>query len=337
LKARKKRVSSIDVAELAGVSQSAVSRTFTPGAVVSAKTRAKVLAAAEQLHYRPNALARSLITKRSNMVALVIGDIENPFFARLVNVFSQRLQARGLHVLLFSLAHDGNVEAALNEVLKYRVDGVLLVSVLLSQEMAEGCRRLGTPVVLYNRYAKSKSVSSVRVENYEGGRRVADFLIAGRHERIAYVGGTRTDATGFDRESGFLGRLEEHGVTAWKRVPGDYSFASGYEAGRALLAGKTRPDAIFAVSDLMALGVLEAARAEFGLRVPEELSIVGFDDIPMASWPSYELTTVRQPVQAMVDEALALLFAQMEDPDAKAVTRLIPGELVVRRTARVPG
>ncbi len=330
------RASSIDVAQLAGVSQSAVSRSFTPGAVVSEKTRAKVLAAAARLNYRPNALARSLITKRSNIIALVISDIENPFYAKIVNVFSVQLQARGLHVLLFSLTGDDKVDAAVNEMLKYRVDGVLLVSTVLTHEMAEACRRVGTPVVLYNRYSKGSGVSSVRVENYEGGRRVADFLLDGGHQRIAYVGGTRIDATSFDRESGFVGRLEERGMSPWKRVQGDYTFASGMEAVRLLLGGKTQPDAVFAVSDLMALGAMDAARREFGLRIPEDLSIVGFDDVPTASWPSYELTTVRQPVRQMADEAVIMLLAQIEDPEARPRTHLVPGELIVRKSSRVP-
>lgn len=333
---RMRRASSLDVAKLAGVSQSAVSRTFTPGAAVSNKTRARVMKAAERLHYRPNALASSLITKRSNMVALVIGDIENPFYAKIVNVFSVRLRSHGLHVLLFSLTGDDKVESALEEVLKYRVDGVMLVSAILSQQMADGCRRVGTPVVLYNRYAKGTTVSSVRVENYEGGRRAADFLVDAGHRRIAWIGGTRVDATSFDRENGFVGRLEERGVKPWKRVQGDYTFASGFDAARKLLTPKQRPDAIFAVSDLMALGFMEAARGEFGLRVPEDVSVVGFDDIPMASWPSYELTTVRQPVEDMVDAALSLLIDQIENPDQPPITRLLPGELQVRKSSRTP-
>lgn len=330
-----RRASSVDVAALAGVSQSAVSRTFTPSAVVSEKTRKKVLAAAARLNYRPNALARSLITKSTKMIALVIGDIENPFYAKMVNVFSARLQSHGLHVLLFSVTGDDKVEAAVNEMLKYRVDGVLLVSALLSSEMAEACRRVGTPVVLCNRYSKDAAVSSVRVENYEGGRRVANFLVDGGHQRIAFVAGTHIDATSFDRESGFVGRLEERGVTPWRRTQGDYTFASGFAAGRELLSGSEHPDAIFCLSDLMALGVMDVARRELGLRLPEDLSVVGFDDIPTAAWPSYELTTYRQPVQAIADEALNLLLAQIENPDIKPVTRLISGELIVRASSRV--
>ena len=335
--ARPRRASSIDVAQLAGVSQSAVSRTFTVGAVVSRKTRDKVLAAAASLNYRPNVLARSLITRSTKMVALVIGDIENPFFAKLVNAFSTRLQAHGLHVLLFSVTGDDKVEAAVNEMLKYRVDGVLLVSAHLSNEMADACHRVGTPVVLCNRYSRGTAVSSVRVENYEGGRSVANFLLDGGHQRIALVAGTRTDATGFDRESGFRGRLEERGANVWQAVSGDYSFRSGYQAAKQLLCGAERPDAVFCLSDLMALGVIEAARQEFGLQIPRDLSVVGFDDIPMAAWPSYELTTFRQPVQAMADEALNLLIAQMQDANNKPVTRLIPGEIAVRSSSRVPG
>lgn len=332
---RKRRASSSDVAALAGVSQSAVSRTFTPGAAVSNKTRAKVLSAAKRLHYRPNALAKGLITQRSNIVALVIGNIEDPFYGKIVNVISSRLQSHGLHLLLFSARGDHKVEAALDELLKFRVDGVVLVSTSLTSEMAQGCRAMGTPVVLYDRYARDAAVSSVRVDNYEGGRQAARLLLQAGHRRMAFVAGSSIDETSQDRERGFVAELQASQGKLWRRAQGDYSLQSGIECARALLAGEDRPDGIFCASDVMAIGVMEAAREEFGLRIPRDVSIIGFDDVPSASWPSYRLTTIRQPAEALADEALSLLLAQIRDPRATAVTRLIPGELIIRSSTRL--
>ena len=330
-----KRASSTDVARLAGVSQSAVSRAFSPGAVVSERTRAKVQAAAAELGYRPNALARSLITRRTNIVALMTGDMANPHYARTINTFSLGLQERGMHVLLFSLVEGQSVEAAVEEVLKYRVDGVILISAALSAEVGEVCAQVGVPVVLYNRYSRHSDVSSVRIENGEGGRTMADFLIDQGHRDIAFVAGTPVDPTSGDRERGFGARVSERGGRVVARVEGGFSFEGGRAAMHAIWGQPEKPTAIFAASDLMAFGVMDAARADLGLSVPRDVSITGFDDLPAAAWPSYDLTTIRQPVEAMAEEALALLADQIARPDAARQTLLVPGELI-ERTSTAP-
>ena len=327
---RLKRASSTDVARLAGVSQSAVSRAFSPGAVVSARTRAKVQAAAIELGYRPNALARSLITNRTNMVALLTGDMTNPHYARTINAFSLGLQERGLHVLLFSLTEGQSVEAAIEEVLKYRVDGVIMISAALSAEVGEACAKVGVPVVLYNRYVKQPNVSSVRIENAEGGRRIADFLVDQGHDAIAFVSGTPVDPTSADRETGFTEQLVERGARLVGRFAGDYTFACGARAIAALMQQPEPPTAVFAASDLMALGAMDAARHTLGLRVPHDVSIVGFDDLPEAAWPSYDLTTIRQPVESMATTALDLLMERIDSAAAKPQTLLVDGDLIVR-------
>lgn len=325
-----KRISSTDVARRAGVSQSAVSRAFSPGGIISAETRAKVEAAAAELGYRPNALARSLITKRTNMVALLTGDIANPHYARIINAFSLGLQKRGLHVLLFSLTEGQSVEAAIEEVLKYRVDGVIMISAALSSEVGEACAKVGVPVVLYNRYARQPNVSSVRIENRAGGRRMADYLIDRGHRAIGFIAGTAIDPTSNDRELGFTERIAERGARLVGRAAGDYGFASGGTGLEMLMRGAEPPTAIFAASDLMAFGAMDHARHRLGLRVPEDISIAGFDDLPEAGWPSYDLTTIRQPVETMAVASVDLLIERIESAAARPQTQLVPGELIVR-------
>ena len=327
---RLKRASSTDVARLAGVSQSAVSRAFSPGAVVSARTRAKVQAAAIELGYRPNALARSLITNRTNMIALLTGDMANPHYARTINAFSIGLQKRGLHVLLFSLTEGQSVEAAVEEVLKYRVDGVIMISAALSAEVGEACAKVGVPVVLYNRYVKQPNVSSVRIENADGGQRIADYLIDQGHTLLAFISGTSVDPTSADRERGFTDRIAERGARIVGRIAGDYTFDSGRTAIAALMQQAEAPTAVFAASDLMALGAMDTARHDLGLRIPTDVSIVGFDDLPEAAWPSYDLTTIRQPVESMATTALDLLMERIDSAAAKPQTLLVDGDLIVR-------
>lgn len=329
-----KRASATDVARLAGVSQSAVSRAFTPGRAISGDMRARVERAAATLGYRPNMLARSLITRRTNMVAVMTGDIGNPQYARTVNTMSLELQRRGYHVLLLSLEEGQGVEQAVEEVLKYRVDGVLIVSATLSSEVGEACAQVGVPVVLCNRYARHANVSSVRIENRLGGRDVAQFLIDHRHRRLGFIAGTSVDPTSADREQGFNERLGELRAGNVRRVEGDFTFDGGRRAFAALWR-EWRPTAIFAASDLMAAGAMDAARYDFGCKVPDDVSIVGFDDLPLASWPSYDLTTVRQPVEALARRSIELLVERIEQANMAPRTELLDGQIVVRASVRV--
>ncbi|QMW23062.1 LacI family DNA-binding transcriptional regulator [Sandaracinobacteroides saxicola] len=330
-----KRASSTDVARLAGVSQSAVSRAFSPGAIVSVATREKVRAAAAQLGYRPNALASSLITKRTNIVALMTGDIANPHYARTINAFSLGLQERGLHVLLFSLTDGQDVEAAVEEVLKYRVDGVIMISAALSAEVGEACAKVGVPVVLYNRYASQPNVSSVRIENRRGGAMVAEHLAGNGHRQLGFIAGTRVDRTSEDREWGFVSTLASVGAFLTARVEGDYSFESGRAAMHEMMRAVVVPTAVFAASDLMAFGALDAARHDLKLRVPQDIAIVGFDDLPAAGWPSYDLSTIRQPVEAMATAAVRLLLERVGNAAAEPQTLLVPGTLIKRGSSAI--
>lgn len=336
----KKPPTSYDVAKAAGVSQSAVSRAFSPGRSIAEKTRSKIFEAAQELGYKPNAIARSMSTARtkttqqSGMVGIIVTRLEDPFFTKIINAFTRALQQMGWHVLLFSVESEAEVDNALYELLQYQIDGVIISSAILSHKMAEGCSKQGTPVVLYNRYTKDKGISSVRVENFEGGRTVANLLLDTNHERIAFIAGTEGEPTSRDREQGFASRLNERGAELYKRDEGDYTFESGYEAAVRLLSLPEPPDAIFCASDVMALGVIHAAKLEFNLSIPNDLSVVGFDDIPAASWPGYQLTTIRQPVEKMTEEAVNILIQKMENPEHKAKTCLLPGELILRKSVR---
>jgi DNA-binding LacI/PurR family transcriptional regulator len=330
--------SQVDVARLAGVSQAAVSRTFTAGASVSEGTRAKVLAAAEELGYRTNIIARSLIRKSTNMIGLVVMRFTNPFYAQMIRDFTRALQDLGYWTLLFNIASAHEVEDALPAALQYQVDGLIITSATLSSKMADACARAGTPVVLFNRYALDDKVNVVRCDNVLGGRLVADALMDGGHQRLAYIAGEEDSSTNRDRELGFVQRLKERGNDlAYREGQGDYSYESGYAVAQCLLSEDEPPDGIFCASDLMAMGALDLARCDLRCRVPEDLSIVGFDDIPMASWPGYNLTTIRQPVEEMVHSTIQVLVDAIRSPETETVTKVVAPSLVVRSSARIPG
>ena len=303
------------VAGLAGVSQSAVSRTFTPGASVSEDTRARVLAAAKTLGYRPNALARSLITRRSRIIALVMGYLENQFYPLVIEKLSQKLQQQGYHVLLFITA-DGENDSVLAEILQYQVDGMVMASATLSPDLARQCADTGVPVVMFNRVPQTSAfaghaTSSVTSDNRRGGRMVAELLLSRGYRRIAFLAGLENSSTNLERERGFNEAMAEAGATVFGRAHGHYDFDRARQATRTLFGGATRPDALFVANDHMAFAALDVLRQELGLRVPEDVGVVGFDDVPQAAWGAYRLTTVVQSVEDMVDATVGLLHEQM--------------------------
>lgn len=334
-----------DVAKLANVSQSAVSRTFTPGASVSEDTRARVMIAAKSLGYRPNAMARSLITRRSRIIALVMGYLENQFYPLVIEKLSQKLQKQGYHVLMF-ISDGDETDGVLDEILQYQIDGIVMASAMLSPDLARQCADSGVPVVLFNRVPDTSAfarhtTSSVTSDNREGGRMVAELLLARGHQRIAFLAGLEKSSTNLERERGFNDALAQAGVSVFRREVGHYSFERARDAARAMFSGvpaTKRPDAVFVANDHMAIAVMDVLRHELGLRVPEDVSVVGFDDVPQAAWGAYRLTTVVQGVEPMVEATVELLHEQMLD-DAQPRNVVIACRVVERdsvRAARPP-
>ena len=330
------KVTSNDVARLAGVSQSAVSRVFTPGASASKKTVEKVRAAAEKLGYRPNALARGLITGRTRMIGLVVAYLDNQFYPIALERLSQALQKQGYHVLIFMAdnATDG-IAAMIEEMMAYQVDAIVTASVAMSNDLTARCDAAGIPVVMFNRGQDDARLSSVTSDNVQGGRRVAHFLAAGGHERIAHIAGWQGASTGRDRKQGFLDGLAERDLAPVEVVDGLYNRETAAAIAREMFSCADRPDAVFVGNDHMALAVMDVLRFELGLSVPGDVSVVGYDDVPIAAWPAYDLTTIRQPVNRMVEATVDALISCIEGAtDPHRV--LIPGTLMMRGSARKP-
>ena len=327
-------VTSIDVAQLAGVSQSTVSRVFSANKRVADATTAKVVRAAETLGYQPNTIARSLTTRRTDMIGIVMAEITSPFYPYVLEKFTQRLHSSGKRVLLFSTSPDNDVDETLQDVLRYQVDGLIIASATLSSEMVNECVQHGTPLMLFNRYVHGTQASAVSCDNVAGGQLVADMLLDAGHKRPAYIAGRHNTSTNRDRERGFMERLRERGIADVLREPGQYTYESGYAAAKRLLDRAECPDAIFCANDITALGALDAAR-ELRVNVPDDLSIIGFDDIPAASWIAYNLTTVRQPINTMIDLSIQLLLERIASPDTDPVITFVPGKWVQRGSARV--
>ncbi|WP_299402919.1 LacI family DNA-binding transcriptional regulator [uncultured Roseobacter sp.] len=331
------KVTSVEVAERAGVSRSAVSRVFTPGASVSKSTAEKVRKAAAQLGYRPNVLARSLITGRSRIIGLVVAYLENQFYPEAIERLSKALQAEGYHVLVFMASNDhAATQTVIDELLDYQVDAIIAASVGLSSDLTKRCEGLGIPIVLFNRHQYDERLTSVTSDNVAGGRKLAEFLIAGGHKRIAHIAGWEDASTQIDREAGFMAGLKEAGVSLFARGIGNFNFETAQNAARQMFGTQERPDAVFVANDHMAFAVMDVLRFELGLRVPEDVSVVGYDDVTLSHWPSYDLTTVRQPANRMVAATVEALLARLSEEDEAPRRITLDGPLIIRGSARKP-
>ena len=332
---RQSRVTSHEVAALAGVSRSAVSRTFTPGASVSEKTREKVLAAATQLGYRPNALARSLIVRSTRMIGLVMAEWENPFYTRMLRQFSERFQAEGYQLLLMTSNSEADVDDAVRRLMQYQVDGLVVVSAKPSDALADECERSGTPLVLLNRHSPGNRSSSVTCDNAQVGRDIVRLLIAAGYRRLALVRGDPGVLTGVERTAAIhdaVGRSPDARVVA--DLTGCLGYAAGRRAATQLWQSPQPPDAVICSSDPTALGILDGARRDLGVAVPEQFAVIGLGDIPQASWAAYALTTVHLPVDEMIDLAVQDLLARLADPDRPPRPMVAHARLVTRDSVR---
>jgi len=313
------KVTSVEVARRAGVSQSAVSRVFTPGASASKQTAAKVRKAASELGYRPNVLARAMVSGKSRIIGLVVAYLDNQFYPNALEKLSSALQERGYHLLVFMAGKDAsNIDDVVDDMLDYQVEGIIAASVSMSSDIATRCENVGVPIVFFNRSQDDESRYSVTSDNYAGGFKVAEFLAQSGHRRISYIAGWQFASTQFDREAGFKAGLQKHDLQIYTRAVGNFTAAGAADATRSLFqheAAEKRPDAVFVANDHMAFSVMDTLRFELGLSVPNDLSVIGYDDVPISSWPAYHLTTVRQRANRMVAETVDLMLAQINgDP-----------------------
>ncbi len=323
-----------DVAERAGVSRSAVSRTFTEGASVSPKTRAKVETAALEMGYSPNALASSLTTGRTKLIGLVSNNFHNPVFLQVFDLFTRGLQDRGLRPLLVNLSDETDPANSVRMLQQYSVDGVIVASSTLQPSFAEAFRNAGVPVVhSFGQYTASPHVHVVGIDNIACGRMAADALITRGYRRVAFLGGPETATSTQDRARGFLGRLAE---TPEVSVSVSYATAYSFDAGRVEMTKLLMQDpaeAYFCGDDVLSIGALSAVQ-EAGLSVPGDIGIIGLNDMDMSRWENINLTTIHQPVAEIIEASIDLVVGTIESPNRHPETRLFPCRVVERGTLK---
>ena len=335
MKPRRRYASSIDVARLAGVSQSAVSRAFSEGKSVSEETSRKVFEAARKLGYSPNFIPRILLKHRSHLVAVVISGTNNPFYAMTLEEFTKALQKTGNQVFLVHVDTDHSLDGVVPRLASYRVDAIVSALPVLSKEAARAFTRIRIPTISFNTPVKNRWVTSVCCDNAGGASAIADLFVKRGARSFGFIAGSKGSHASDERFRGYKERLQVHGFGRVDVATGDFLYDGGYNAVLALQARGALPDAIFCANDLMAIGALDAIRRAMGLRVPEDVLVAGFDDVPEASWGAYDLTTVVQDSPVMVAEALSILQSMMASSSSRGgILQVVPTKLIERSTTR---
>jgi LacI family transcriptional regulator len=319
-----------DVARLAGVSTASVSRALNGTGQMAPATRAAIEAAVEELGYRPNTIARSLVTKSTQTIAFLLPDITNPFYAALVSGIQQYALSHGHTMLLCTTEGDAEREEQYLELLRSKqVDGALVDGLVLPPDRIARFVKDGFPIVCLDRDIAAKSIPLVQVDNRLGGRLATEHLLARGHRQIAHVTGAKGQRISEDRLGGFLD--VQTAVDRRLIADGGFTVEGGYEATRTLVESGVEFTAIFAANDLSAIGVLNALSEE-GLRVPEDVSVVGFDDIRLAAYTSPPLTTVHQPAFEIAQRATQILIDLTRGKRIRKLRHLLAPELVARRS-----
>ncbi len=329
-----RRATSYDVAVAAGVAQSTVSRCFHPGSELSSATRARVQAVASELGYVPNAIARSLITRRSDMVAVIVTEFTLRTNPAIIGGIGRALAEHGKQLLLMTVETDADASAAAQAAERYPLDG-LVVAALLDGDDVQPFVRRGVPVVFFNRPTALPRVDRVATDHAAAAARVAGLLHRAGHRRFLCLGGPQGWPVNQERAAGFAAGLRQHGLERVPILASGPDYAAGRDAFAAHVQAEGAPDAVFCVNDPLAFGVLDACRFDLGLQAPRDLSVVGFDDVAEAGHQSYDLTTIRQDIGALATAAVTMLVRRLEAPQTKGRRLLQPGALVRRGSARL--
>ncbi|WP_273285765.1 LacI family DNA-binding transcriptional regulator [Reinekea forsetii] len=328
----KNRVTLAEVAKLAGVSRSAVSRSFTVGASVAPSTLLRVREAATELGYRPNILARSLTTGLTGLVGLVANNFHNPVYLEWFDIFTRLLQARGLRTLLINLTDEVEPLRSLDLLMQYQVDAVVVATSTLPISFASAFAEAGLPVVHAFGRDNDGDFDVVGIDNREAGRIAARRLLACGYQSVGFLGGPESSTSTRDRLAGFMDVVEAHaGVQFQIGYSQTYSFEGGFEAMQVLMAGELA-QGYFCGDDVVSIGAMSALRRG-GIQVPEAVGIIGFNNVEMAAWDNIRLTTVAQPLAQIVEVTVDCLQAQLQSKEAyQPSAKLLPCQIIERDT-----
>ena len=325
-KSSNRRLTSEDVARVAGVSTSAVSRAFTPGASVSPAKRAHILSAARELGYRPNVMARAVATSRSNVVGLILFNETNRHHPGVLLALSQAFSTIGVRVMLFLLEDVGEIGAVIDHILSYQLDGVIAAAPIPPEDL-EHLATAQVPLLFYNRPGEA-GLASVSCDHHASGVLIARHVLAAGARRIALIRSYAEAFVGNERMRGVEEELARAGAEVVAEYRGDFDYDRGVAAVVDWAArGNDNYDAIIAANDMMAIGAKDALIHKLGKRVPEDVAVAGFDGVEASRWLSHSIASVDQPIEHMAKAAVEMMALRIENEHLPAERRLFPGRL----------
>ncbi|MBD1577484.1 LacI family transcriptional regulator [Vibrio sp. S11_S32] len=326
-------ITSKDVAKLAGVSQSTVSRVFVPGSSVAEKTKQKVYEAAKTLNYRPNAFARSLTTNESKLIGLVFPDSDYPIHMETLQLISIELQKQGYSAVLIPWKVENNQHHIPN-IFQYRVDGVIAASATFNKSLYQECQQFHIPIVQYARVVEGTKSSYVVSDNYLAGQLAAQVFQRSGAQSVVYLTGQVPTLTNNEREQGFRSEFAALTGRDIQVVETDFDYIAALDSIRQMMGQEQRPDAIFCATDTLAMAVMDVARIELELAIPQDLQVIGFDNIPQTQWLSYQLSTFQQDFNRLAREAVKIIIDQIAEPDTSMTKLMIPVTYVERNSTK---
>ena len=334
----KSMATSKEVAKLAGVSQSTVSRVFVSGSSVSEATKRKVFEAAQTLNYRPNAFARSLTTNQSKLIGLIFPDADYPIHMKTLQLISSELRAAGFSAVLIPWQTGENEQHAIHNIFQYRVDGVIAASATFDRSLYEECQAFNIPVVQYARVAEGTRSSYVVSDNYAAGQQAAQHFYKTGVQSSAYLTGDVPTFTNSERQKGFCKEFTRLTGNMPRVIEAKYDYQDAQNQIRTLfyeqaqLHDNSKIQAMLCATDNLAIAAMDIARFEFSLRIPEDLQIIGFDNIPQTEWLSYQLSTFAQDFRRLACESVKIIVDQIQNRESGLVRLMIPTIFVERVT-----
>ncbi len=323
-----------DIAKEAGVSQSTVSKVLNNYSTISESTRDKVLKAINDLNFKPDPVARSLVTKKTNTIGLIIGDITNPFYSESSEVILKSAKEFGYVVIIYN-TDDEKLETSVNNLIERRVDGIIIASVDRREVVPDELHEVGFPILFYNQVINKNNIHYIKLDDNLGAKMAVNYLCGLGHRQISFISGPINRSTYYNRYVGYKSALKQNGLNFEKKMVhiGDMDQCVIEHFIGKLLNSDNRPTSFFAASDVIALRII-AALLKFGLKVPEDISVVGFGDITFSSHPLINLTTVSQKVSEMSKIALKNIISIIENEEGiKPKPVILEPELVIRGTA----
>lgn len=328
----KKVPTSKDVALLAGVSQSTVSRAFSTHGNLAPETRKKVMDAAQMLNYQPNALASSLVKSNSDIIAVVKGYTSNWMFSDMLSELVYTLQQADKRVIYFEARENESVDELTMKVMRYPIQGLVLMYINLTSELTAYCKQRQIPVLQIHRHSISSVANAVLPDNYRAAGMAAELFLKKGYQNFVYLSGETNSSTNMERQMGFTKTLQVNGGVKPLVLQGDYTYETASKVVREHAPKIKESTAILCANDLMAFAAIDVLKYEYDFKIGEEVAVIGFDNLKMCSWPSYELTSFEQPLAQMTKEGIDVLLRNIEDKTMSPVEKRYLMTLIERKS-----